>query len=376
MERISLIHTADVHLGIGSWSLGKKGRLMRERLFEALGSAVSTAMDHRVQLFLIAGDLFNSNRKDDRLLERTGKILKRLAEARIPVIIIPGTYSHDGWGPDCILKKGFFSKNPPGIFVLTPDDPTKIFPEIDCAVCGWFAHPDRPEEIILPKEGWHQGMHFRIGMAHGSVLLHELIQDKRMPILPEHIRDSGLDYLALGHWHSLKDKDMTQGQVTAWYSGAPEMMESDDRYAGHVNLVVIYRDKRVDVKELQAGRTRFEEVIFEPGELAAGRSIQSEIEKLKDTDLWLRVIIRGDSPPDFFVDMDSIQEEFEGSFFKLDIVDQTRVLLDEDKLKSFSPNTIAGQFMKGKIDAADPSEQEVLEQALKLGLRRLRGDRG
>jgi exonuclease SbcD len=371
MEEITLIHTADVHLGREFRSLGKKGKLFRERLAWALSTAADEAVSNNVQLFLIAGDLFDSNRVSTRTLEQVEGILAKLTQAGIKVFLIPGT--HDRWGEDCILHKGFFAKAPPGIFILTPDAPVKILPELDCALCGWFPHPDRPEHIIIPPEGWHQGMRFKIGMAHGSILIREQIQDRMMPIPPQLIRDSGLDYLALGHWHNFFD--VTQGDVPAAYSGSPEMLEVDQKNAGRVVWVRLHGHREMDLKTIQVGKIEYKELVLQAGELAAGKSLFREIEQLRNPDLWLRVIITGEARPDFQLDLEEIREEFEGGFFKLDMVDQSVPLLHEEELKGLSPNTVAGEFariMKERMESAEDEKREILEEALRLGLSRLR----
>ncbi len=372
MEEITLIHTADVHLGREFRSMGKKGKLFREWLALALSTAADEAVSSKVQLFLIAGDLFDSNRVSPRTLEQVERILMKLTQAGIKVFLIPGT--HDCWGQDCILRKGFFAKALTGIFILTPDAPVKIIPELDCAVCGWFPHPDRPEEITTPPEGWHHGMRFKIGMAHGSVLIHEQIQDRMMSVPPELIRDSGIDYLALGHWHNFLD--VTQGDVPAVYSGSPEMLKIDQKNSGKVVWARLHGHRKMDLKTIQVGKIEYKGLVLQAGELAAGKSLAREIEQWTNPYLWLRVIITGEARPDFQPDIEEIREEFEGAFLKLDLIDQSVPLLSDEELDGLSPNTVAGEFariMKERMESVEGDEREILEEALRLGLRRLRG---
>ena len=53
---------------------------------------VDLALAEKVDLFLIAGDLFDSNVQPRRSVERVAAELKRLVEARIRTVIIPGTH--------------------------------------------------------------------------------------------------------------------------------------------------------------------------------------------------------------------------------------------------------------------------------------------
>ena len=89
---LRIIHTADVHLGARHDDLGEQAAAQRERQFAAFKAAVDLALREKVDLFLIAGDLFDSNVQPRRSVERVAAELKRLAEAKIRTVIIPGTH--------------------------------------------------------------------------------------------------------------------------------------------------------------------------------------------------------------------------------------------------------------------------------------------
>ncbi|MEA2520055.1 MAG: repair protein SbcD/Mre11, partial [Chloroflexota bacterium] len=58
---LRLLHTADVHLGARHADLGEQAAAQRERQFAAFQAAIELAIAEKVDLFLIAGDLFDSN---------------------------------------------------------------------------------------------------------------------------------------------------------------------------------------------------------------------------------------------------------------------------------------------------------------------------
>src|ERR1700693_4839020 len=89
---LRLIHTADVHLGARHDDLGEQAAAQRERQFAAFKAAVDLAIAEKVDVFLVAGDLFDSNVQPRRSVERVAAELKRLAGARIRTVIIPGTH--------------------------------------------------------------------------------------------------------------------------------------------------------------------------------------------------------------------------------------------------------------------------------------------
>ena len=83
---LRLLHTADVHLGARHADLGEAAAAQRERQFAAFQATVELALDEKVDLFLIAGDLFDSNTQPRRSVERVAAQLKRLALASIRTV--------------------------------------------------------------------------------------------------------------------------------------------------------------------------------------------------------------------------------------------------------------------------------------------------
>src|SRR5450759_3182311 len=89
---LRVLHTADVHLGARHADLGNQAAAQRERQFAAFRATVDLALAEQVDALLIAGDLFDSNTQPRRSVERTVAELKRLTDAAIRVVIIPGTH--------------------------------------------------------------------------------------------------------------------------------------------------------------------------------------------------------------------------------------------------------------------------------------------
>ena len=88
---LRLLHTADVHLGARHADMGEQAAAQRERQFAAFRAVIDLAIAEKVDLVLIAGDLFDSNTQPKRSVDRVAAELKRLVDARIRTVIIPGT---------------------------------------------------------------------------------------------------------------------------------------------------------------------------------------------------------------------------------------------------------------------------------------------
>ena len=263
---LRIIHTADVHLGARHDDLGEQAAAQRERQFAAFTATVDLALTERVDLVLIAGDLFDSNVQPRRSVERVAAELARLVQARIRTVIIPGT--HDVYDRASIYR-AYDLKTLAGsaetddfLTVLTTDLPAVYLNAIDTVVHGRvFATKRAPNS---PLQGFDAataapGGKWRIGMIHGSLSIPGKTDRDEVVFTIDEIAASHFDYLALGHWHS--SQQGRSGGVTYAYSGAPEPVALDQDRAGKVLLVELDEapSKRiVTVEERVVGRTRFD----------------------------------------------------------------------------------------------------------------------
>ena len=411
---LRIIHTADVHLGARYSDLGEQAAAQRERQFAAFKATIDLAIAEKVDLVLIAGDLFDSNVQPRRSVERVASELKRLAEARIRTVIIPGT--HDVYDRASIYRAydlpGLAGSGPDDdmITVIDPDRPSVHLATLETVVHGRVfatkraphsplqgfdaaagpaaasaaagdpsatstaaatpagsARPVAPAPPAPPTESW------RIGMVHGSIAIPGKTDHDEVVITTEEIAASGLDYLALGHWHSAQTAKA--GTVTYAYPGAPEPIALDQDRAGKVLLVELDRTasrRSVKVEERQVGRTTFLKldvdaatVVSQPGlvDLLAGRA---------NPDLVLDVRLVGVRRDDLDLDLVEIEAALAPSFLKVRLRDASVPALTEGPLPS--PDTIAGAFIRdveariAVLEAAG-SGAEAAEQrdALRLG---------
>ena len=74
-------------------------------------------------------------------------------------------------------------------------------------------------------------------MVHGALAIPGGRTRDEVVFTEEEIAGTGLDYLALGHWHSAIEG--RAGNVTYAYSGAPEPVAVDQDGAGQVLLVTL-----------------------------------------------------------------------------------------------------------------------------------------
>ncbi len=370
---LRLLHTADVHLGARHADLGDAATAQRERQFAAFKAAVDLAIEQKVDLFLVAGDLFDSNTQPRRSVERVAAELARLAQSKIRSVIVPGT--HDCYERASIYRaydlKAMAGSTPDDdlVTVITPDQPAFHLPMLDATIHATvFATKRAPysplrdvhvDAATEPRATWH------IGVVHGALAIPDRTDRDEVVVTKEEIAASGLDYLALGHWHSTQKGKA--GSTTYAYSGAPEPVAVDQDGAGKV-LVVSLDDaaggKSVTVEEAAVGRTTFERLDVDAARLNGQPDLIAKLQAKANPDLVLEARLTGVRPDELDVDPGEVEEQLKGSFLRLRVRDQSMPALSEGAIPS--ADTITGAFIRdveGRIAEleADPSDATTLE---------------
>jgi DNA repair protein SbcD/Mre11 len=349
---LRIIHTADVHLGARHDDLGEQASAQRERQSAAFVATIDLAIAEKVDLVLIAGDLFDSNVQPRRSVERVAAQLKRLAAAKIRVVILPGT--HDVYDRASIYRAydlkalADSTQDDDWVTVLTPDRSVIHLAACDAVVYGTvFPTKRAPHSPLkdLEVEGQKGRATWHVGMVHGAVAIPGKTDRDEVVVTSEEIGASGLDYLALGHWHSAQQG--RAGAVTYAYAGAPEPVAVDQDRAGKVLLVELEETatgRNVTVTEMQVGKTRFEKVDLDAATIAAQPALIDSLAKKADPDLVLDVRIVGVRPDDLDLHPDEIETALAPSFLKVRIRDLSLPALTEGALPS--ADTIAGAFIR------------------------------
>jgi DNA repair exonuclease SbcCD nuclease subunit len=223
------LHTADWQIGMKATALGNAGVRIREERLAAGRRVVEAAKDFQADFILIAGDLFEHNAVDRVLVQKVADILASFGG---PVHIIPGNHDpltrgsvweHPAWkasGNVRVLREEALIEVPGGI----------VYP---CPVLE--RHSGRNPTAWIPAE--RTGA-IRIGLAHGTV--EGVRQDEPDYPIPRHAAErAGLDYLALGHWHSSTTYASSDDAPRMAYSGTPEATRFGERQSGQVLIVEI-----------------------------------------------------------------------------------------------------------------------------------------
>ena len=224
---VKFIHTSDWHMGLKSAHIGEKSRDARHKRLQAVSLIADMAKDERVDFVIIAGDMFDSHNIDDRAVRSTVEVLNRFAP--VNVFVLPG--NHDPLLTGGIWDRIAWKEAGSHIRLITESKEIQVtngavlFP---CPVTQKLSRTD-PTAWISGRNA--DDRRIRIGLAHGA--LDVLPSPGNFPIPSDRQNRSGLDYLALGDWHSFRRHDRSV------YPGTPEQTRFDEAEPGNVVIVQI-----------------------------------------------------------------------------------------------------------------------------------------
>ncbi len=275
---MKFIHTADWQLGMKAAHVGRAASRVREERLSAARRVIGVARDHAAEFVLIAGDIFEDNGVERALIQKVADIL---SSCQVPVYIIPG--NHDPLTPGSVWEHPAW-KSMESIHVLREEKPVDIpggllYP---CPVKDKHSRKDPTAWISsAPTEL------FRIGLAHGNVEGAPRLEPDH-PIPRDVAIRAGLDYLALGHWHSIATYPAPNGATRMAYSGTHEVTSFGERDSGNVLVVDIPSPGSVPIiTPVRTGHLKWKTIekdILYSGDLT---SVRSEIESQESPELTL-----------------------------------------------------------------------------------------
>lgn len=360
---LKILHTADNHLGAKFLSLGRKGVEQRARLLEAFDETVNLAIRENVDMFLAAGDLFDSPGVSRSLLGRVAFRFQDLAAKGIAIVVSPGT--HDPYGDRSIWRAAEL-RGIDNLSIFKSEEMARLdLPELDCTVYGNanvkpFANK-RPLAGFKPSDD----SRYRIGVLHSSFEIPDVVDDTYIVSAAE-VRECGLDYIALGHYHSLSDR--SAGGVSCYYPGSPEMVRMQKSDTGNVLLVEIDNGK-ASVTPCRVGRLSYEELVVK-AEDAGAAGLVTMIESKADVEKVLNLVVEGVRRPGF-PDIGEILSSISEMFFHVTCTDRSFAApsaLDPLEYPEGSPARLYIQSLKDRLPRASKSEKEEILDAMQIGL--------
>jgi DNA repair protein SbcD/Mre11 len=368
---IRLLHTSDVHLGATFKVLGERGREQHRQLRETFARVIDLAIEERVDAVLIAGDLFDSVAAARVHLSFAAQHLARLGEAGIPACAIAGNHDPLGEGSESLWRE--LGARCPHLTIFGPHLEAHTFPERDLTVVGRSVGRGLSVESPLAGLPVSRRTRYLVAVAHGSIQFPDVPACFEQMTSLE-IARCGVDYLALGDWHSAHNA--SSGGVAAWYSGAPEMIDLDEPESGNVLLVTVRAPGEAAVACRRVGLRRAMRLPLDLATAGGPEEVTRAIRALGDPNVALVVTLSGLVALADRVGVDRLREDLAPEFFRLELRDESHLRPESIDPSQYPEKTVIGQFVRqmfAEIGTREGDARAIAEEALAYGVALLEG---
>jgi len=373
---LRLLHTADVHLDAPFSGAGLSLDQARERRADLLRTFTATcelAKTHEVDLFLIAGDLFEEEYLSPTTLRTVMDLLAEVAP--IPVVISPGNHDHYHATSPYRVEKW-----PDNVHIFTRLEPDKFtFTELDLTVHGCaFTAPHVHKAVWDRFRIDHtRSLGINVLCTHAAFYTGEPGQAANyLPLALAQLQAIGADYTALGHYHRgfYPWEDTFSKSVRAAYPGSPEPMHwRGDNQAGALIITIDEEKKSAKAEKIPLAQKQYHEAELDAGKLSTPRDYKKAIEELCSSKQWgardlVRITINGRHEPELPVNTAAILEN-DYPLFALAL--RNRATPDYDLEALAGERSVRGIVIKAllqTIENGDSEERAIARQALNLTL--------
>lgn len=345
---MKFIHVADIHLGANPDAGNSYTENRPKELWNSFERLLEVCEEEKIDLLLIAGDLFH-RQPLLRELKEVDYLFSRLTHTR--VVLIAG--NHDYLKSDSYYRT-FKWSTPVHMFL---SQTTEYVEYEDLGVCIYGLSYEQKEIT----EGLYDGAFparrqpVEILLAHGG-------DEKHIPIKRNQIINLGYDYVALGHIH--KAMEIEKNRI--YYAGSLEPTDKNDTgkhgyIKGEIvsgNVVcrfVPFASREYIHMEVETGKTMTSRAVRE--------RVAEEIRRRGVQNLY-KIVLTGYRDPDIIYELSGM--DVYGNL--LEIVDDTKPAYDFEKLEKQNAENLLGRYIRSLKGSEEGS---VEYQALLVGVQAL-----
>lgn len=350
-----ILHAADLHLDSAFAGLAEeKAALLRQESRDILRRMVDWANDHAVDVMLLSGDLFDS----DRMYSQTARTLAQaLARFRGRIFVSPG--NHDFYAPG----SGYDAVDwPENVHMFTSRRPqTVLLRSLNASVTG---------AAFTAAEEWEpfDGASFsggdapiRLGVLHGEVTRGE---SKYRAIPPAEIEKTNLTYLALGHVHRCAGVQRAGNTAYAYPGCLPGRGFDETGDKGFLYGEIT--PEKVELEFIPFAPRRYQSVTADITDRDPADAVRQALDPDCGQDVC-RVLLTGSRRENF--SLSALTSELSGLCAALELTDETYP--EEDIWARCGEDSLRGLFLqnlRARYDGADEEEKRQLLQAARFGL--------
>lgn len=325
-----------------------------------------------VDLVLIAGDLFES----ERVTPDTVEFLRRQFEGLSPVRVFIAPGNHD----PCMSGSPYREESwPDNVHIFNAEEFQSVeISRLGVRVTGFGFERPHLEDHLFQKLPVLPDDYFNIVLTHGSNIGRiPSGKSKHGPFTIDEIAGKNIQYCALGHYHQQQQLPNSIDDTHAWYSGIPEGRGWDETGpCGY--LLGEFADGNFAVANRTCNQYTLNTLVVDCDSFSTREQILDAVmgqkQGLFDSNTILRIRLVGALDPRLDLSIPELDERLAGQALHIQWDDSTNPAWDFDSLSQ--EKTLRGRFVRSMnecIDSASGEEKIRLERARLYGVQALSG---
>jgi exonuclease SbcD len=378
---VRFIHTSDIHLDTSFSGAGfpsQLGNRKREAIRGTFRRILEDAVKEGVDLVLIAGDLFES----ERVTPDTVAFLKQQFEKARPLRIFIAPGNHD---PYISGSPYVETEWPENVHIFDREAFQAIeIPELEVRITGFGFEGPRLEYRLFENLPVLPDDFCNIVLAHASNIGRAPSGKARHgPFTIDEIAGKHVHYGALGHYHEQHRLDNNIDGTEVWYAGIPEGRGWDETgICGY--LLVEFSGGSLKVESRECCQYPLNTLDVSCDSFATREqvldAILSRSGELFDSRTILRVLLEGGLDPDLDLSLPELEQRLAEEVLYIQWDDRTHPAWDFESIAQ--EQTLRGRYVRHinerlralpDDDATARKEKDRLERARLYGIQALSG---
>lgn len=340
---LRILHTADWHMDspFAQFSPEQQEALLREQR-KIPGMIAELVRRENCDLVLLSGDIFDgpTSRRS------VGMVRNALKACGVPVIIAPGNHDYLTTGSPWLEERW-----PENVHIFTGELTCLTLPRLNCKIYGAGYRSTECPGLLqnFRAEGPER---YRLAVLHSDPMR---MNSPYCPITAAQVRDSGLQYLALGHIHKA-GSFRTPRTICGW-PGTPMGRGYDETREKGVYIVDL--EEKAEVRFVPLDTVRFYEL-----EVDTDRQSLDEVLPPADNHHFYRVTLTGSGEDPLW----RLRERYRG-MPNLEFIDQREE--KADLWETVGEDTLEGAYfrlLRQKLDQESGNGLNWTEEARRIQL--------
>ncbi len=365
---LTIFHTGDIHLGMKFNNYGDEVKeVLSEARFLSLENMINKSNELNTDIFVVAGDLFNTIQVTKRDIKRTVNILDKFNGSC--VLVLPGNHDYDNGMIDLWTE---FTKHPSEKIILINEKRPYFLNDYDLDVVVYPApchskHSKNNSLDWIKEKGLSDTGKYHIGIGHGALEgLSPDLEGNYYYMSMDELESIHTDLWLLGHTHiryPFKD-EISNHKI--YNAGTPEPDGLDFKDEGSAWYITI-EDNRTFAKKIITGEYRFFDKNFELKEEEDLDNIKSWILEGNPDKKIIRLNLKGSISKETYEGLSDFYRQLESGVFHLIVEDSDlKIKINKDTIESeFTRGSFPYEFLNGLVH-----DEEALQIAYDLLRRR------